>query len=589
MPACLPSPFRYGCLLAFLSCCLLCCATVARATAPALYDQYVLVDSTRRLTFDDLRQPRHQRNFVPTIGGVNALITDTRYAYWVRFRVRNVSDSAAVALRTYFFFDKADLFVPGAGGQFRHLRAGLHYPFRERPYKLKEAVFVLPRRNYGDAYFYIRLESQLRTGFGLNLVPLPDLFNNSLKDYGYYGFLGGVLFLTLLLNLCLFLLAKEIIYLYYSLYVICFGLFLAVDVGFAKQLSGIDYLPWNYIYWTIPFAGMTVFLLLYIRAFIGAPRHLPGFGRVIGWMIAARLVILVAGYAFAIEFLHDPYLDNLMLLAAYAAVWVRYRRGFKPARYLLAGLTIIFLGFVFHNLYIIRGVFDDQYLFYNLGLAEIIFFSAALADRFRRVKAQNEAAHRQIIAQLRENEETKDRINRELEEKVRERTREIERMNQLLQQRNQSLTEEVVDISKARVTQKAMTFEEFRKIFPDEEACLQYLNELKWKDGFACRKCGHPRFSRGSEPYVRRCSSCRYTESVTSGTLFSRLKFPIVKAFYLLFLVSNGTEVTVDELSEKLDLRRQTCWTFTRKVKEAMEARRGRKRNPDKWSHLILD
>ncbi|HEX8530629.1 MAG TPA: 7TM diverse intracellular signaling domain-containing protein, partial [Cytophagales bacterium] len=492
-------------------------------------------------------------------------------------------------LRTYFFFNKADLFVPAGDGRFRHLRAGLHYPFRERVYKLKETVFVLPARAYDEAYFYIRLESQLRTGFGLSLVPLPELFNNSLKDYSYYGFLGGILFLTLLLNLLLFLIAKEIIYLYYSLYVICFGLFLAVDLGFVKQLTGIDYLPWNYIYWTVPFAGMTVFLLLYIRAFLNAPRYLPVLGKVIGWMIAVRLVILAIGYAFAIEFLHDPYLDNAMLLVAYAGVWVRYRRGFRPARYLLTGLSIIFLGFIFHNLYIIRGFSDAQYFFYNLGIAEIIFFSGALADRFRRVKAENEAAQRQIIAQLRENEETKDRINRELEAMVRERTQEIARVNQLLQQHNQTLIEEVVDISKARVTQKAMTFEEFQKIFPDEEACLRYLEDLKWHDGFACKKCGHPRFSPGAEPYVRRCSSCRYAESVTSGTLFSRLRFPIVKAFYLLFLVSNGTEGTTDELSEKLDLRRQTCWTFTRKVKEAMEARKGRRRNKDRWSHLILD
>ncbi len=563
-------------------------STFVRAQ-PGLYDAQVLVDSLKSLSVGDLQAVRYRSAFQPMDPHVNAVVREPRHAYWVRFRVRDLPEGTPVALRTYFFFNKADLYVPVGEGRFRHLRAGLHYPFRERVYKLKETVFVLPPRAYGEAYFYIRLESQLKTGFGLYLVPLPDLFNNSLKDYGYYGFVGGILFLTLLLNLLLFLIAKETIYLYYSLYVICFGLFLAVDVGFVKQLTGIDYLPWNYIYWTIPFAGMTVFLLLYIRAFLNTPRHLPVLGKVIGWMIAVRLVILVTGYAFAIEFLHDPYLDNAMLLVAYAGAWVRYRQGFRPARYLLTGLSIIFLGFVFHNLYIIRGVTNDHYFFYNLGVAEIIFFSGALADRFRRVKAENEAAHRQIIAQLRENEETKDRINRELEEKVRERTREIARVNQLLQQHNQTLIEEVVDISKARVTQKAMTFEAFQKIFPDEEACLRYLEDLKWHDGFACRKCGHPRFSRGAEPYVRRCSSCRYAESVTSGTLFSRLKFPIVKAFYLLFLVSNGTEVTIDELSEKLDLRRQTCWTFTRKVKEAMEARKGRKRKEDKWSHLILD
>jgi hypothetical protein len=76
---------------------------------------------------------------------------------------------------------------------------------------------------------------------------------------------------------------------------------------------------------------------------------------------------------------------------------------------------------------------------------------------------------------------------------------------------------------------------------------------------------------------------------VISFTLFGNLKFPIVKAFYMTFLVSSGNNITVDQLSEILSLRRQTCWTFKRKVKEIMESRRDLKKPPDGWSHLVLN
>ncbi|MFT7427423.1 MAG: hypothetical protein ACI9O5_003386, partial [Algoriphagus sp.] len=32
---------------------------------------------------------------------------------------------------------------------------------------------------------------------------------------------------------------------------------------------------------------------------------------------------------------------------------------------------------------------------------------------------------------------------------------------------------------------------EFSKSFQTELDCKKYLAEIKWKDGFTCRKCGH--------------------------------------------------------------------------------------------------
>lgn len=114
---------------------------------------------------------------------------------------------------------------------------------------------------------------------------------------------------------------------------------------------------------------------------------------------------------------------------------------------------------------------------------------------------------------------------------------------------------------------------EFQERFPNEEACLNYLSELKFGDGFVCSKCGHNHYCRGEHDYDRQCTRCRYKESVTSGTLFHKLKFPLLKAFYIVYYVStNSKGISSTELSRKLALRQKTCWAFKRKVMKAMKS-----------------
>ena len=62
--------------------------------------------------------------------------------------------------------------------------------------------------------------------------------------------------------------------------------------------------------------------------------------------------------------------------------------------------------------------------------------------------------------------------------------------------------------------------------FPDEAACLDYLEWLRWPDGFRCPRC----VSRaGWRPSSGRweCSVCGRQASVTAGTIFHRTRTPL--------------------------------------------------------------
>ncbi len=82
---------------------------------------------------------------------------------------------------------------------------------------------------------------------------------------------------------------------------------------------------------------------------------------------------------------------------------------------------------------------------------------------------------------------------------------------------------------------KGLSRKEFKEKYPDNSSCLQYLAELKWADGYECKGCKSTTYSRGKQPYSRRCTKCQYDESATSGTLFHKIKFSISLAFEMLY------------------------------------------------------
>ncbi len=109
-----------------------------------------------------------------------------------------------------------------------------------------------------------------------------------------------------------------------------------------------------------------------------------------------------------------------------------------------------------------------------------------------------------------------------------------------------------------------------RKHFKDEDACLKFLADLKWKDGFVCKKCGHTNYCKGKTPYSRRCTRCKKEESATAHTAFHRCKIPIIQAFEMALLVCKLPEYSSYQISKKTNIRQMTCYNFQKKVQQCL-------------------
>ena len=71
---------------------------------------------------------------------------------------------------------------------------------------------------------------------------------------------------------------------------------------------------------------------------------------------------------------------------------------------------------------------------------------------------------------------------------------------------------------------------EFQAWFRTDADCLDYLDWLRWPDGFACPECGQVGgWALGDARY--KCAACGKRTSVTAGTLFDRRRTPLTVWF----------------------------------------------------------
>ena len=113
----------------------------------------------------------------------------------------------------------------------------------------------------------------------------------------------------------------------------------------------------------------------------------------------------------------------------------------------------------------------------------------------------------------------------------------------------------------------------FNKRFTSDADCFLYLSTIKWEKGYSCKRCGNVNYIKGVKPFSRRCSSCKYDESPTAGTMFDKVKFPMLIAFHIVFKIATKIKgMSTLELSHEFELRQPTCWEFKWKVQQAMQS-----------------
>ena len=107
--------------------------------------------------------------------------------------------------------------------------------------------------------------------------------------------------------------------------------------------------------------------------------------------------------------------------------------------------------------------------------------------------------------------------------------------------------------------------------FHSEDACCEYLEELRWPDKLACLRCGSTSVSRIHTRDQLDCNSCRYRFSVTTGTIFHDTHLPLWKWFLAVYtIVESKKGVSSNQLKRELGVSYKTAWYLSHRIRNAM-------------------
>lgn len=116
------------------------------------------------------------------------------------------------------------------------------------------------------------------------------------------------------------------------------------------------------------------------------------------------------------------------------------------------------------------------------------------------------------------------------------------------------------------------TWEQFLDWFSDERDCLNFLEQLRWPDGFVCPGCGVQQQPFQASRNRLICRACRQQCSVTAGTIFSKTRTSLRSWFAAVwYITSQKHGVSALGMQRVLGLGSyQTAWTMLHRLRRAM-------------------
>ena len=115
------------------------------------------------------------------------------------------------------------------------------------------------------------------------------------------------------------------------------------------------------------------------------------------------------------------------------------------------------------------------------------------------------------------------------------------------------------------------TYREFVSWFHDDAACVAYLENLRWPNGFQCPVCGVV-----GEPWKETrgrlvCTACRHQASITAGTILEKTRTPLTTWFEAAWHVTTAKNgLSAKTLERTLGTRYRVAWTILQRFRVAM-------------------
>ncbi|WP_345267342.1 sensor histidine kinase [Nibrella viscosa] len=464
--------------------------TVAYYRLDSTYFQ-ILPDKTAQLTIEQVTSPAYAQTFQFSQRGDGTF--GTVETYWYRFRLKNGLDHDV----TLYFGNQLDyfeLFTQDASGTWQRQRTGRRLPFNERDgLKASQAVPVMLRAGQEVVIFERWKDPAISYHFWdyvptftfehrlWNTVYVDRLEKNREQTILLQAIFWGITLIMALYNLCIFLVVRERVYLYYTFFLLFFG-FSRMPASVRPYLFP-DFSDAIYYSQLAAYILTDLCLIQFIRSFLQTAARLPKRDT---WLV--RTAILWAVFrpvelyftlnafpsnetelALTVFFSATAYLIFIVLYVLIILVLVQAaRRKYQGAKLLAGSIIPLFLLMILGRMlfYLLGGgtggadspyekLLDNQYYTTEIieGLATVwlvFLFSGALSQRYNQMRREvaEQALERERLEKEREIERNQlmEAQKAELERQVAERTAEVVAQKEEIEAQRDSLAKTLRDL-----------------------------------------------------------------------------------------------------------------------------------------------
>ena len=354
----------------------------------------LLEDPSKQLTIDDIRSENFAGRFsAPGKNGSN--LSFTRSAWWVKIRVINDSarENKIILRQAYPLIDYLDLWENTNNG-WQHHQTGDRLLFSQRDIQYHDFLFPLALAPNSESILYLRYESEGAMDIALSASSPIELIQNISKEQFAYGVYYGGFLVLVVYNFFIFVVVRDKAFLYYLLYILCFGLYMSANDGFFYQMI-MPESPNLANFCLLILLGLS---LLFATQFSRHILTIQQFSRKLD--LAALSMIAVLGVVtfsslllpYALVVVTQATLTLIVMPLIFIMGIARLCSGYPPARYFMLAWSTFIFGIMVYMVKVF-GYFPRTFFTENIfqigSLIEMVLLSLALSSRVNELKKQS--------------------------------------------------------------------------------------------------------------------------------------------------------------------------------------------------------
>lgn len=122
--------------------------------------------------------------------------------------------------------------------------------------------------------------------------------------------------------------------------------------------------------------------------------------------------------------------------------------------------------------------------------------------------------------------------------------------------------------------QAKYTIADFRKQFPDDDSCLEWLKQHRYPDGIYCKTCEKiTSHSKIKNIPVYSCNRCGAHTHPMAGTIFENSRTSLSSWFYAMFLMSaTRCGISAKQLQREVGVTYKTAWRMFHQIRSLMDS-----------------